>query len=57
MKIFYKQSPSRDGKAGYLWAWEESYNVNVWGWQPTLYAVKEQAKRMLVEHELILVAL
>jgi hypothetical protein len=45
MKIFCKKSKTQ-GKDGYAWAWKESMDKNVWGWNPTLDEIKEMAFRI-----------
>ena len=46
MKIFCKTAKVHDGRDGFDWAWEESKNNNVWGWDSTLEDVKRRAVRM-----------
>ena len=57
MKIFYKKAKVRDGRNGFDWAWEESKNKNVWGWDATIKGVKRRAARMFPDAVIELVLL
>jgi hypothetical protein len=49
-KIFYKSD-----KESFIWAWEESANVNVWGRALTLEEIKERAKKMFSKDKLVFI--
>ena len=54
IRIFYKPK-TNDGIDGFNWAWEESANANIWGWDESFENIKKRAQRLYPDNELIFV--
>lgn len=48
VEIYVQESITR-GKNGFIWAFKESYEKNVFGWAESLNEVKRRAKKMFPE--------
>ena len=55
-EIYYKASQN-NGRDGYLWAWKESWDANVFGVAYSIGEIKRRATRMFPNYDCILIAL